>query len=144
LALLVVVLLGSMLSAMTALPAILFPRSRLLIYFNMLWPCLASVCSLLAAIILTVLVAGVSSLGNAFGKPIGMEFVGGGMVLLFVWLAWLFVVVPSVYWVGVWFFETRSISFVKRRREKDEVSDWRGLVKEVWGDVQLKKRRRLP
>jgi len=134
LALLVVVLVGSVLSAVSAVPAMLFPRSRLLIYFNMLWPCLASACSFLAAVILSVLVAGVSSLGNAFGKPIGMEFVRGGTVLLFVWLAWLLAVVPSVYWVAVWFFETRRVRFVRRRRvrARDEMGSWHGAGREMW------------
>ncbi|KAH7125425.1 hypothetical protein B0J11DRAFT_579971 [Dendryphion nanum] len=46
------------LSAITSLLGVFFPHSRVIIYFNILYPLLASVSHLLTAIILTVLIVG--------------------------------------------------------------------------------------
>jgi len=132
LAFLVVSLILSSLSAISHVPAIVFPKSRLLVYSNTLWPCLANVFAFIAASILTAFIASVSSLGEVLG--LGIE--RGSSTVLFVWLAWLFVTIPSVYWTAIWFVEVRKHAFVRRRRDDEDIGNWSGITKEVWKDMQ--------
>lgn len=124
------------LSAITSLLAIFFPKSRLLIYFNIVYPLLASISHLLTAIILTILVLGVSRAIGGFGDAVGVTFKEGGRALLFVWLGWLFATLPLFYWGAIWFVEVRGWSFVRRRRTEEERGDWRRVGKEVWRDLK--------
>lgn len=140
-AFLVMTLVGSILSAISILPAMYFPQSRLLIYFNMFWPGLAAVFAFVAALALSVLTV-LASVMNGFSDAVGVQIRLGGIVLLFVWLGFAFVSVVTLYWASVWFVETRKSSFVKRRRDEDEMGHWRGIGKEVWRD--LRGRRRKP
>lgn len=140
-AFLVISMIGSLLSAISVLPAMYFPHSRLLIYFNIFWPTLASTFAFAAAIALSV-TAVLASAINDFSDTVGVQIKQGGTVLLMVWLSVVFVGLVTLYWSSVWFVETRKSSFVKRRRDEDEIGHWRGIGKEVWRDV--KGRRKSP
>lgn len=140
LAFLIINLIGSILSVVLTLPAMYFPQSRLLIYCNMFWPALATVFAFIAAILLsgvTVLVG----IMNGFGETVSVQIRQGGTTLLLVWLSFVFVGLAAFYWASVWFVETRQSSFVKRRREEDEVGHWRGIFREVWRDVNGRRRK---
>lgn len=50
----------------------------------------------------------------------------------------------SFYWIAVWFVESRQISFRIRRRETGEVGDYRGIFKEVRGDIRSRKQPQQP
>jgi membrane protein insertase Oxa1/YidC/SpoIIIJ len=137
----IITLIGSILSAISILPAVYFPQSRLLIYSNIFWPALATLFAFVAAILLsaTIVLAGVI---NGLSDTLGMQVKQGGTVLLFVWLGFLFVSLVTLYWASVWFVEIRKSSFIRRRRDEDEIAHWGGIGKEMWRD--LKGRRRSP
>ncbi|KAF3032588.1 hypothetical protein E8E12_001856 [Didymella heteroderae] len=137
----IITMIGSMLSAISILPAMYFPQSRLLVYFNVCWPALAAVFAFLAAVLVSVMIV-LASLLDGFSDTVGVQIHLGGVVLLFAWLSFAFVSLVTLYWAGVWFVETRKTSFMKRRRDEDEIGHWRGIGKEVWRD--LKGRRRKP
>ncbi|KNG47960.1 sphingolipid delta4-desaturase [Stemphylium lycopersici] len=133
---LIVSLVGSAFSAISAVPAIFFPHSRLLAYVNMFWPLLASIFAFLASTLFTVLIAGVfAAVGNVVGAA-GVEVQQGASALLLAWLAWLLASLSLVYWGLVWFVEVRRSSLIKRKRSEDEVGNWRGIGREVWRDVK--------
>ena len=75
---------------------------------------------------------------NKFSDIVGVPIRQGGTTLLFVWLSFVFVSLSTFYWVSVWFVETRKSSFVKRRRDEDEIGYWRGIGKEVRRDLKGK------
>jgi hypothetical protein len=138
---LIITMIGATLSAISVLPAMYFPQSRLLVYCNIFWPGLATVFAFLAAVLLSILMV-LASVMDGFSDTVGVQIKLGGTVLLFVWLDFVFVSLVTLYWISVWFVETRKVSFVKRRRDEDEIGRWRGVGKEVWRD--LKGRRRKP
>ena len=75
-----------------------FPHSKLLAYFNMFWPVLASAFAFVAAILLTVVISGVFPVAGEIVDVAGTDVVQGTSVLLIVWLAWLLVSLSVVYW----------------------------------------------
>lgn len=139
LACLIVALIGSGFSAISGFPAIIFPHSRLLVYFNIMWPALGSIFAFLAASMLTTIIVGTFSVMEGLGAAIGVEVKRGNSVLLMVWLAWLLVFLSCLYWGAIWFVEVRKWSFVRRTRSEDERGHWRGIRKEVWRDLRGKK-----
>ncbi|KAH6639426.1 hypothetical protein C7974DRAFT_131122 [Boeremia exigua] len=139
-AFLVISMVGSMLSVLTALPAMYFPQSRLLIYFSMFWSGLAVTFAFSAALLLSV-VSALVDLVNDFSGAIGMPMRKGSMVLLLLWLSAVFLGLVTLYWSSVWFVETRKSSFVKRQRDEDEMGHWRGIGREVWRDVKGRRKR---
>jgi hypothetical protein len=141
LAFLIIALIGSILSAISIVPAAYFPHSRLLIYFNILWPGLATVCAFVAATLLSAVFVLTGIMAN-FSNTVGIRIEQGWTVLLFLWLSYVFASLSLLYWVVVWFVETRTSSFVKRHRNEDEVGHWGGICKEVWHDING--RRRVP
>jgi hypothetical protein len=38
--------------------------------------------------------------------------------------------------VTIWFVELREFTLRIRRRTSDEIGNWRGILKEVWGDLR--------
>jgi hypothetical protein len=140
LAFLIITMIGSMLSTVSILPAMYFPQSRLLVYFNMFWPALATCFAFLAAILVSAM-AVLASLLNGFSDTVGVQVDLGGIALLLVWLSFVFVSLITFYWTSVWFVETRKASFIKRRRDEDEVGHWRGVGKEIWRDLNGRRRK---
>jgi len=136
----IITMIGSMISAVSILPAMYFPQSRLLIYFNVFWPALATAFAFLAAILVSVMVV-LASLLNGFSDTVGVQVDLGGIALLVVWLSFVFVSLVIFYWTSVWFVETRKSSFIKRRRDEDEIGHWRGIGKEVWRDLAGRRRK---
>lgn len=141
LAFLIIALIGSILSTISIFPAMYFPHSRLLIYFNILWPGLATVGAFVAATLLSMVFVLTGIMDN-FSNTVGIRIERGWTVLLFLWLSSVFAGLSLLYWVAIWFVETRTSSFVKRHRNEGEVGHWRGICKEVWAD--LHGRRRVP
>jgi hypothetical protein len=136
---LLVSIVGSGFAAVSAIPAIFFPHSQLLAYFNIFWPFLASTFAFVAAILLTVVISGIFSVAGEMTDVAGTAVHQGTSVLLIVWLAWIFVGLSGVYWWVVWFVEVRQSSFTRRKRSDDEVGNWKGIWKEVRSDFNGKK-----
>ncbi|KZM25238.1 uncharacterized protein EKO05_0007434 [Ascochyta rabiei] len=139
-AFLIITLIGSGLSVISTLPAMYFPQSRLLIYFNIFWPALATIFAFAAALLLSAIVV-VGGFVNGLTGTVGVQIKQGGVMLLFVWLGFVFVGLVKLYWASVWFVETRKSSFVKRRRDEDEIGQWSGIGRELWRDVRGRRRK---
>ncbi|PSN68539.1 hypothetical protein BS50DRAFT_490427 [Corynespora cassiicola Philippines] len=135
----VIAIIGSALTALSSLPAIIFPQSRLLIYANIFWAGLASFFAVLAAAILTGLILAIMQTVDGFGEALGVLIHQGNKALLFVWLAWFFAVLAAGYWDTVWFVELRSWSFARRKRSEDEKGNWRGVGREIMRDLKGQK-----
>ena len=138
-AFLIVTLIGSILSSISIVPAAYFPHSRLLIYFNILWPGLATFCAFVAATLLSAVFVLTGIMAN-FSNAVGIRIERGWTVLLLLWLSSVFAGLSLLYWVAIWFVETRTSSFVRRHRKEDEVGHWGGICKEVWRDIHGRRR----
>lgn len=138
-AFLIISLIGSGLTALTSLPAVFFPQSRLLIYASLGWAALSSSFAFLAAIILTALIEGIVGIADGFGDAVSLYIKEGNHALLFIWLGWMFIFLATVYWFAVWFVEVRTWAFSKRERTEEQRGNWRGTPKEVWTDLRGRK-----
>jgi energy-coupling factor transporter transmembrane protein EcfT len=127
---------GSLFSAISAIPGIVYPHSRLLAYTNIFWTFLASTFAFLAATLLSIMIAGVFAAIDGVVNVVGVEVRQGGSILLLVWLAWILELLSVVYWVLIWFVEVRRSSFTRRKRGEDEVGNWKGIGQEVWMDFK--------
>ncbi|KAI8934108.1 hypothetical protein NX059_008868 [Plenodomus lindquistii] len=132
-------LVTSGLSALSALLAIFFPQSRLLIYINIAWPLLGSIIATLGSVVLTAIVAASTSILNLLGAAFSLEIHRGSIALLFVWLTWVLASLQCVYWGGIWFVEVRRWSFIRRRRADEEKGHWRGIGGELLRDYRGEK-----
>lgn len=139
-ALLLVSMIGSLLSAISAPPAMYFPQSRLLVYLNMIWPIVATIFASIAAIPLSASVV-LASIADRFSSTVGVRIELGHTTLLFSWLGVGFSGFTVAYWLTVWFVEVRKSSFVKRRRDEDEIGHWKGVGKEIWRDMRGRRRK---
>jgi hypothetical protein len=135
-AVLIISLVGAGFAAVSAFPAIVFPHSRLLVFFNMGWTHLASLSAFLGALIATALIISVAAVADVFGKKAGIEVQQGGSVVLFIWLAWLLISLPVFYWGAIWFVDIRRSSILRRRRTDDELGNWRAVGKEMSKDLR--------
>lgn len=139
LAFLIISMIGSGVSMLVALPSIFFPAARILIYTNLFFSTLAAFGSFLAAILLTALIAGVTSAIGGIGDALGLSIEEGSAVLALAWVSWACILVMNMYWSAIWFVEVRRWAFTKRRRTSDEVGNWKGVGKEVWRDLKGEK-----
>lgn len=140
---LIITMVGSALSAVLMLPAMYFPQSRLLVYVNLFWPGLAMVCALLAAMLISVLNL-IARVLDRFSDTVGVQISVGGTALGLVWLGFVLASLVTLYWGCVWFVETRTSSFVKRRRDEGEMGHWRGIAGEVWRDLRGRRGKGMP
>ncbi|KAI4714531.1 hypothetical protein J4E89_000211 [Alternaria sp. Ai002NY15] len=137
---LLVSLIGAGFSAVSAIPAIIFPHSKLLAYFNIFWPLLSSAFAFVAAVLLTVLISGVFSVAGDIIDVAGGKLNQGTSVLLIVWLAFVLVSLSVAYWGVVWLVEVRRSGLTRRKRSDEEVGNWKNIGKEIWSDVKGTKR----
>jgi hypothetical protein len=125
---LIIALVGSGITILIGLPAILFRGSKLVVYALVFSTSLACTFQLFAAILATALVRVVGTVVSSIGEGLGLSIEQGGKLLLFAWLAWVFVGLAALYWWAVWFVEVRTWSFVKRARTRQERENWRDAV----------------
>ncbi|ORX95924.1 hypothetical protein BCR34DRAFT_619799 [Clohesyomyces aquaticus] len=133
---LIVALVGSGLTFLLGLPAILFGGSKVLIYALVFSSSLAYTFQLLAAILVTALIGVIVTVVNSIGESLGLFIKQGGKLLLLAWLAWAFASLAGLYWLAVWFVEVRSWSFVRRARTRQERENWRNAVTAMLGDLR--------
>jgi glucan phosphoethanolaminetransferase (alkaline phosphatase superfamily) len=137
---LLVSLVGAGFSTVSAVPAVFFPHSPLLAYFNIFWPFLANTFAFVAAILLTVLISGIFSVAGNIVEVTGARVDQGVSVILIVWLAWVLVSLSVVYWCVIWFVEVRRSSFTRRKRSEEEVGNWKNIGREISSDIKGTKR----
>ncbi|KAF2642457.1 hypothetical protein P280DRAFT_505876 [Massarina eburnea CBS 473.64] len=112
LAFLIITIISSALLALISLPSIFFPESRLLIFTNLFLSGLASLFSLLAAILLTILVIVIPWAVGNLTESFGVVIEEGGYVLIFLWVVWVLSAFMLAFWGSVWFVEVRRYALV--------------------------------
>lgn len=132
----IIAVIGSGATFFISIPSVIFPASRLLIYAGIFASHLSSLFALLAALLLSVLAVGGSSIVNSVGKALNVAATRGEKALTFLWVSWALMAVAAAYWAAVWFVEVRRWSFTRRARTEDELGNWRGIRAEVCRDMK--------
>jgi hypothetical protein len=137
---LIVSLTNSGLIAILAIPTLLFRESRLLVITNIVASCISFLFAFVAALLLTVLAVGITSLLRDLGSANGLSVERGTQMLIFMWASWGAMAIVTIYWGTVWFVEVRRWSLVRKARTDEEIGDWRGMGKEVWRTFRRQKK----
>lgn len=111
---------------------------------NMLFGVLGSIAYLFSAIVTTGIVVVGSSSINSMGTTFGLSTKQGQSFLAMMWVGAILAFAASLYWGLVWFVEFRKTSFKRRRRTPEEMGSWKGIFREVKGDVQLRQKSKDP
>lgn len=116
---------------------IFLATSKPLIYTSAVFSALGAVFQLAASIAATIMISLVVSVINSFGNSIGISASRGVRFLVFTWVAFGVLLVVHWFWFVVWFVEVRGVAFKARRRTVYERGNWRGILREVRGDLKL-------
>jgi hypothetical protein len=138
-AFLIVSLTNSGLIAILAIPTLLFRHSRLLIITNIVASYISFLFAFVAALLLTVLVVGITSLVRNLGSANGLSVERATRILILIWASCGAMMIVAAYWAAVWFVEVRRWSLVRRSRTDEEIGDWRGMGKEIWRSFRRQK-----
>lgn len=142
LALMILSLINSGIAIIFSFLGIFFPINRIILYVNLSLTTLGFITRLLDTILATAISVILSWVVNKFGNTLGMSANIGAIFITLVWLGFLFQTLASGFWDVVWFVEFRQVSFRKRRREKNEVGNYTGVLREVVSDLSLAKQER--
>lgn len=89
-------------------------------------------------LLVTLVVSTIGSLFSMFGSSIGISSSTGMAFMGMVWGSAAVLGVVQQYWVMVWFVEIRTWSYKRRRRTKKDIGNWKGIRKEIMGDLRGK------
>lgn len=130
-----VVILGSILCCV--------PRIRnIWVRINLCFSALGAQFLLLAAMTATVVVKAVSSFTKEFTSTINIYMEDGNRFIAVAWITVACTFLLLFLWFAVWFVEVRTWALRKRTREAREIGNWKGIFREVWGDLKGVKRQK--
>jgi hypothetical protein len=139
LAFMIISLINSGIAIILSFLGIFLPKNRILLYTNVSLASVGILTRSIDAILATVASAALVYVTNKFGKSVGVSASIGGIFIALIWLGFVFQSLASVYWYCVWFVEFRQISFRIRKREAEEIGDYKGIVKELKRDIRSPK-----
>jgi hypothetical protein len=128
---------GSSITVLSSFLSIFLTTSKPLIYTSLFFSLLGAVFQLAASIVATIMISLVVSVINSFGKSIGVSASRGVRFLALTWVGFGVMLVVSWFWCVVWFVEVRGVAFKARRRTVYERGNWRGILREVRGDLKV-------
>ncbi|KAE9366084.1 hypothetical protein N431DRAFT_517164 [Stipitochalara longipes BDJ] len=92
-----------------------------------------------AAITSTTIAGSVSTAINNFSDVSGFSASVGGKFLALIWLGYIAAQLANGYWVVTWFVKFRTVAYKARERTPEQMSSYKGIVKEVRSDFKVDK-----
>ncbi|KAK1579605.1 uncharacterized protein LY79DRAFT_563775 [Colletotrichum navitas] len=121
---------------LATLPILLFGFVRALVLVSLVFSLLASITLPTFAVILTALVYGARNMLNKTMDAFGIQIQAGGSFIAMAWVAAVASMAAATYWFMVWFVSFRRTAFSRRKRTENEIGNWRGIFREVKGDLK--------
>ncbi|KAK1992566.1 hypothetical protein LX36DRAFT_290772 [Colletotrichum falcatum] len=121
---------------LATLPILLFGFVRALVLVSLAFSLLGSVFLPAFAVVATAVAYGGRNMLNKTMDAFGIEIQAGGPFIAMSWVAAVASVAAAAYWFMVWFVSFRRTAFSRRRRTENEVGNWRGIFREVKGDLK--------
>ncbi|EFQ30425.1 hypothetical protein CGRA01v4_09968 [Colletotrichum graminicola] len=121
---------------LSTLPILLFGFVRALVLVSLIFSLLASLALPTFAVITTAIVYGGRSMLNKTMDAFGIQIQAGGPFIAMAWVAAVASMAAAAYWFMVWFVSFRRTAFSRRKRTENEVGNWRGIFREVKGDLK--------
>jgi hypothetical protein len=129
-------LIGSGATAIGSGVGFLLPQSSIAVYSNLGFSTLGFIFHVVGAAMATTVVAALNLAASSIGNGVGLYSDVGKKFLVFVWVSFGLLVIANFYWLVIWFVEVREFTLRVRRRTSDEIGNWGGVLKEVWGDLR--------
>ncbi|KEF63482.1 uncharacterized protein A1O9_01460 [Exophiala aquamarina CBS 119918] len=115
---------------------------NIFVRINLCFSALGAHFLLLAAITVTVVVEAVGSFTKQFTSTINIYVEDGDKFIAVAWIAAACTFPLLFLWFAVWFVEVRTWALSKRKREAQEIGNWKGIFREIWGDLKGIKRQK--
>ena len=129
-------LIGSAMTAIGSGIGFLLPGNAIVIYSNVGFSTLGFIFHIAGAAMTTTVIAALNIAARSIGNGVGVYATQGNKFLILMWVSFTLMIISNLYWVAVWFVEAREFTLRVRRRRSDEISNWRGLPRELWGDLR--------
>ncbi|GKT39826.1 uncharacterized protein ColSpa_00007 [Colletotrichum spaethianum] len=121
---------------LATLPILLFGFLRILVLVSLVFSLLGALVLPAFAAVTTGIIYGGKSMLNQSMKAFGMQIQTGGPFVAMAWVAAVASMAASTYWFLVWFVSFRRTAFSRRKRTESEIGNWRGIFREVKGDLR--------
>ncbi|CCF32328.1 hypothetical protein CH063_00785 [Colletotrichum higginsianum] len=121
---------------LATLPIILVGFLRVLVLVSVIFSLIGSFALPAFAIVTTALIYGGKSMLNRPLDAFGMQIQTGGPFVAMAWVAAVASMAAATYWFLVWFVSFRRTAFSRRKRTENEIGNWRGIFREVKGDLR--------
>ena len=92
-----------------------------------------------AAITSTTIAGSVTTAINNFSDVSGFSASSGGKFLALIWLGYIAAQLANGYWIVTWFVKFRTVAYKARQRTPEQMSSYKGIVKEVRSDFKVDK-----
>ncbi|PMD26156.1 hypothetical protein NA56DRAFT_732977 [Hyaloscypha hepaticicola] len=92
-----------------------------------------------AAITSTTIAISISTAINNFSDVSGLSASVGGKFLALIWAGYIAAQLANGYWVVTWFVKFRKVAFKARERTSLQMSDYKGILKEIRNDFRVEK-----
>jgi len=129
-------LIGSAMTAIGSGVGFLLPGNSIVIYSNVGFSTLGFIFHAIGAGMTTAVIAAMNLAASSIGNGVGVYAAQGNTFLIFVWVSFALLMMSNLYWSAVWFVEVREFTLRVRRRSSNEIGNWRGLPREIWGDLR--------
>lgn len=129
-------LIGSAATAIGSGVGFLLPESSIVVYSNIGFSTMGSIFHVIGAGTSTAVVVALNVAARSIGNGVGVYSSSGKKFLVFVWVSYGLLLIANSFWVVVWFVEVREFTLRVRRRTSNEIGNWRGIPKEIWGDLR--------
>ncbi|UQC87227.1 uncharacterized protein CLUP02_12729 [Colletotrichum lupini] len=120
---------------LATLPILIVGFMRVLVLVSLVFSMLGAFVLPSFAIVTTSLIYGGKSMLNKSMAAFGMQIQTGGPFVAMAWVAAVASMAAASYWFIVWFVSFRRTAFSRRKRTENEIGNWRGIFREVKGDM---------
>ncbi|GKT63849.1 SUR7 protein [Colletotrichum tofieldiae] len=121
---------------LATLPILIFGFLRVLVLVSLIFSLIGSFVLPAFAAVTTGLIYGGKSMLNKSMDAFGMQIQTGGPFVAMAWVAAVASMAAATYWFMVWFVSFRRTAFSRRKRTESEIGNWRGIFREVKGDLR--------
>ncbi|KAF9871366.1 hypothetical protein CkaCkLH20_11287 [Colletotrichum karsti] len=121
---------------LATLPIIIVGFLRVLVITSLIFSMIAATVLPLFAAVVTAIVVGGRKMLDKEGDAFGIQIKQGGPFIAMSWVAAVASMAASSYWFSMWFVSFRRTAFSRRKRTESEIGNWRGIFREVKGDLK--------
>ncbi|GJC87437.1 hypothetical protein ColLi_10275 [Colletotrichum liriopes] len=121
---------------LATLPILIFGFLRVLVLVSLIFSLIGSFVLPAFAAVTTGLIYGGKNMLNKSMDAFGMQIQTGGPFVAMAWVAAVASMAAATYWFMVWFVSFRRTAFSRRKRTESEIGNWRGIFREVKGDLR--------